>query len=78
MSCPTMMAGEEKELSIILSSQFLTLFSSSLLLLLFLLNNNIMTANTTSWERPYWNYRGHKVPTAKEMTSVCVSMCVCV
>ena len=72
------MAGEAKELSSILSSQFLTLLSSSLLLLLlFLLNNNIMTANTTSWERSYWNYRGHKVPTAKEMTSVYVCVCVC-
>lgn len=68
------MAGEAKELSTILSSQLLPLFSSSpllhLLLLLFLLNN-IMTADTTSWERPYWHYRGHKVPTPKEMTSVC-------
>ena len=76
-----MVAGEAKELPTILSLQLLPLFPSypllHLLLLLFLLNN-IMTADATSRERPYWNYRGQKAPTPKEMTSVCACVCVCV
>lgn len=33
----------------------------------FISNTNIMIAITTAWERPYQNYRGYKVSTAKEM-----------